>query len=93
MLLFETLPKEVLFSLYQQPRAYLRVIAEQSRQAHLYNEYVVDLTEYYNYCKLQDMEMHHTLDRQGSKDNQYKCGISFYFNSHADKAVFVLKFL
>ena len=53
--------------------------------------YTIDLTEFYSYCKITDINLlGHTIDRVGGGDN--KCALSFYFASTADKEHFILKF-
>ncbi len=58
------------------------------------NNYAVDLSEYYDYCKETNINvLGHVIDFPG--DRSYvmsRTGISFYFASIKDKAHFILKF-
>lgn len=73
---------------------FVRAYAEKKLDYRHWPEYTIDLTKYYEYCKLQDINvLGHTLDRVGSNATNFRCGVSFYFKSYADKAHFVLKFL
>lgn len=94
--IIDTIPNEVDWcQLYDKKiHVFIRAYAEKRLNDQRWPEYIIDLTEYYEYCKLQDINIFgHTLDRTGSSDTNFRCGVSFYFKSHADKAIFVLKFL
>ena len=95
MIFIDTTPLELTtFRQHNKIRAYIRIHAEKKKRAPAdWYEYNIDLTEYYNYCKLQDINIQHSLDRVGDDRTNYRCGVTFYFDSYADKACFVLKFM
>ncbi len=68
-----------------------RVFAQAAKAANQKkSSYHLDLTNYYDYCKITDINiLGHTLDCVG---HDHICRINFYFASIEDKAHFVLKF-